>query len=1019
MNVMHEVRAVRSSESALEFCHMKSRAFLASVLTAVVFAGFTVEAQRANAALAAQPGTRSNGGPVVGSPALPSAAAPIPGPVGGINPPTSLLPRAKVRKPKQESFVLPFDPETGEAWFTGNLVLKFEDHVGARAARTDSPAPFSTNGASIEAFSQILADNKLTVRQWINRTPGELANLEERARLHSGRAQPDLAGMMIIENVEPTKLVEIARAINALPEIEFVDIERIPVLHQGCGPDAPGPCNVPDPVNCAVANDDGVGIFECNADPGGDNPTFGCQDATCCQLVATRLPYCNNGDLPQGWDLICAAYANLLCVGTIYDNENPPLQDRYDPCFTDPNNPPSINPLFADFVPGLQAGCFEPHAGRGCNQPSCCYAVCNFDPACCNTSWDQNCVNLALSPNLENSCGGAAQPGPTPDFTFQPSPSAQNPFLVGNYQLYTQNNRANPTPDDPTVPVFPGSRVFGGQGLDLAGFDTLQQEVSTAYQGGIAPRLRGQSIRVAVIEFSAFVNHEEFTKDANGNLLAQPKVIQEPGQTILLIQGANNEPQHGTAALGEIVSGNNGFGVTGISYNAQGYFFPIVSIEEGSRAQNAIVSCLEVFRAGDVVNHSWGSPPDRPLPAIAQYYTLIALGSDLGITTSVSAGNSNCPIQPEAGEADSGCIIVGAGHSGRRVSPGQGGIDLCPGYNACVGAYMRAPFSNYTGEDGATVHVMAWGENVATTGYGDLFIGENDIPANDSDPTQLNQLRTYTAQFSGTSSASPIIAGAVTNLQAFAKQVYGNPLPPTGVRGAISGQVFPQCDAAVSQVQCGQSIADCCINGDPDCDGEFKPVGGFPRMRDAGIAVFTGSGWDSNTTNVRVVRGEQPAGSAWTSFLIRVADGQSFRINSVRGRAGNIVEGLTYLATGNITDMFATVSPPIPNPQTSIFDISLRYLSRSTRNFVMLNAFVKNFETNRWEYIGANFLTVVYPAAPQGFSIPNSSNYAKYLNPSSGNIEMRIWTVGLGAPAPHAVEHDLIELGVNDPLVPL
>ena len=998
---------------------MKSRAFLASVLTAVVFTGFSVEAQRANAALAPQPTNRSNGNsggtPVAG----PVVGAPLPGPIGGINPPTTLLPRAKVRKPAQESFVLPFDPETGEAWFTGNLVLKFEDFVGARASRTDSPAPFSANGSNIEAFSQILADNKLTVRQWINRTPGELANLEERARLHSGRAQPDLAGMMIIENVEPTKLVEIARAINALPEIEFVDIERIPVLHQGCGPDAPGPCNVPDPANCGVANDDGVGIFECNADPGGDNPTFGCQDATCCQLVATRLPYCNDGDLPQGWDVICAAYANLLCVGTIYDSENPTLQDRYDPCFTDPNNPPAINPLFADFVPGLQAGCFDPHAGRGCNQPSCCYAVCNFDPFCCNDQWDQNCVNLALSPNLANSCGGGIEAGPTPDFTYVPAPSVDNPFLVGGYQLYTQDSRANIQPDDPTIPAFPGSRIFGGQGLDLPGFEALQQEIATAYQGGIAPRLRGQSVRVAVIEFSAFVNHEEFTRDAAGNLLAQPKVIQEAGQTIILVQGANNEPQHGTAALGQIVSGNNGFGVTGIAYNAQGYFFPIVSFEEGSRAQNAIISCLEIFRAGDVVNHSWGSPPDRPLPSIAQYYTLIALGTDIGVTTSVSAGNSNCAIQPQAGEADSGCIIVGAMHSGRRVTQGQGGVPLCPGYDACGGAYMRAPFSNYTGEEGATVHVAAWGENVATTGYGDLFIGANDIPNNDSDPTQLNQLRTYTAQFSGTSSASPIIAGAVANLQAFAKQVYGNALPPTGVRGAVSGQVFPQCDAAVSQVQCGQSIADCCINGDPNCDGEFKPVGGFPRMRDAGIAVFTGSGWDSNTTNVRVVRGEQPAGFSWSSFLIRALDTQAFRINTVRGRAGNTVEGLTYLGTGNITDLAASISPPIPEPTTSINDISLRYVSRATRNFVMLSAFVRNFQTGRWEYIGADFLTVQYPAAPQGFSIPSSGDYSKYLNPNTGNIEMRIWTVGLGATGPHAVLHDLIQLGVNDPLEPL
>ena len=979
---------------------MKSRAFLAAALGTVALTGFALESvfesNRATAALATGP---VNSGPVISQPEVGAA----------------LLPRLRVRKPAAGSFVLPYDPVTGEAWYTGNIVLKFEDSVGARASRISAPAPYSMTGSNIESFNQILADNKLTLRQWINRSPAELASLEERARLNSGRLQPDLAGMFIIENVDPANLAKIAAAINALPEIEFADIERIPVLHQGCGPDAPGPCNIPSP-NCA----DPAG-FDCNPDPGGDNAEFGCQDATCCQLVATRIPYCNSGDLPQGWDLICAAYANILCTGTIYDNQNPALQDRYDPCFTDPAAPPSVNPLFEPYIPGLQSGCFDAHTGRGCNKPTCCYAVCTIDPACCNAEWDQNCVNLALSPALEASCAGTPDAGATPDFTPTDNPFAgdpgaglaPNPTAVSGYQLYLTRNRVNPV----DTGGFPGFPQFGGQGLDLQGFEALQQEVATAYQGGlVSPRLRGETVRVAVIEFSAFVNHEEFTKDANGNLLVQPKVISEPGQTILLIEGANNAPQHGTACLGEIVSGNNGFGVTGIAYNAQGYFYPIVSIEEGSRAQNAITSALLDFRSGDVINHSWGSPPDRPLPAIAQYYVLIALGTDLGITTCVSAGNSDCPIQPQAGEADSGVIIVGAQHSGRRLLANQGGVGGCPGYNACEGGRLRAPFSNYSGEGPlAAVHVAAWGENVATVGYGDLFVGANGIPANDSDPNQLNQLRTYSSSFSGTSSASPIIAGAVANLQGFSKQIFGQGYPPAGVRAALSGQSEPQCPVAISPEQCGQTIADCCIIGDPDCDGVFKDAAGFPLMRDAGIALFTGSGWDGNTTDIQVIRGTQPAGFPWTSFVIRAADFQALRVATVRGRAGQVVEGLSYLGTGAVTDVLATLDPPVQDPVLEISDISLRYISRASRNFVMSVAFVKNFQTNRWEYVSADLLTLAYPNAPYGGSLPASGNYTPYLNPTTGRIEARLWTCGLNATSAHVVDHDLIELGINNP----
>ena len=61
---------------------------------------------------------------------------------------------------------------------------------------------------------------------------------------------PASLGSMYNDVCDAANLAKIAAAINALPEIEFADIERIPVLHQGCGPDAPGPCNIPSP-NCA------------------------------------------------------------------------------------------------------------------------------------------------------------------------------------------------------------------------------------------------------------------------------------------------------------------------------------------------------------------------------------------------------------------------------------------------------------------------------------------------------------------------------------------------------------------------------------------------------------------------------------------------------------------------------------------------------------------------------------------------------------------------------------------------
>ncbi|MFM7051126.1 MAG: S8 family serine peptidase, partial [Planctomycetota bacterium] len=881
------------------------------------------------------------------------------------------------------------------------------------APLADSPAPASLGGVDLTGFSQILADNKLTVRQWIHKTPAELAKLEQRAVAHSGRAQPDLAGMMVIEGVDPARLSDIAWTINELPEIEFAWIELVPILHQ-CGPDAPGPCNIPGP-SC----DEGFG---CNPDPGNqfDAAEYGCQDQSCCETVTAQIPYCNNEDSPNGWDVVCAGYANILCNGTIYDNINPtlPPPQRYDPCFS-ADGPTAGVPEFEVVVPGIQlGGCFEAHPGRGCSQPTCCFAVCNIDPSCCNIEWDQVCVNLASSPVLGDACIPTGGDDPTPSF----DPVLDFPGTNGTVggALYTQRARTDPEyiPADPTDPIrFPGSPLYTGEGLALTELVELQAEIASTFQNNGPTLTYGETLRVAIIEFSAFVNHEDFTLDANGDLLPVPRVISEPGQSLILYEGSNNAPQHGTATLGEVVAADNGFGVTGIARNAQGYFFPIVSFEEGSRPQSAITSCFQTFEAGDVVNHSWGFGGGNCLPAVAPYGLLISLGTDLGITSVVSAGNSNVAINPQAVEFDSGVIIVGACTPG-RIAQGAPG---CPGFEACQGFYYRLPFSNFSGEqtpdpngrDLAAVHISAWGNSVVTVGYGDLFRGNNPTPPG-GDPQQENQLRTYSARFNGTSSAAPIITGAVSCLQSAAKQIYGTPLTPINIRDIMGSNSRPQCPFAVSP----PNQSDCCLVGDPDCDGEFRAISGFPQMYDCGVGLFTGTGWDGNPTDIRVVTGLQPAGAPWVSYTIRAEDGQFLRIESVRRRSGEQADGLTYLATGGTTDLLARLKiEDVQNPVTQISDLGLTFVSRSTRNFVLAGVFVRNFQTNRYEYFGADFLTTI--SDEYNFDLPAYGGFAQYLDPATGRVEMRLWTCGLGSTSAHEIWHDLVEIRINDPLEPL
>ena len=97
---------------------------------------------------------------------------------------------------------------------------------------------------------------------------------------------------------------------------------------------------------------------------------------------------------------------------------------------------------------------------------------------------------------------------------------------------------------------------------------------------------------------------------------------------------------------------------------------------------------------------------------------------------------------------DSGAIMVGAGSSSFP--------------------HERMWFSNY----GSRIDVYGWGENVDTT----------------TAEQSRSAVNLYTSSFSGTSSASPIIAGAATLVQSIAKENLGQPYRPSELRAILSNQ---------------------------------------------------------------------------------------------------------------------------------------------------------------------------------------------------------------------------------------
>jgi hypothetical protein len=103
----------------------------------------------------------------------------------------------------------------------------------------------------------------------------------------------------------------------------------------------------------------GPGVGNCCAEHG----TPGCEQADCCEVVCAADPTC----CTVAWDASCAAAAAQQpacgCAG------------------------PTCGPA--------QGNCCVSHPTPGCNDPSCCGAVCSIDPFCCDTAWDSVCVGEA------------------------------------------------------------------------------------------------------------------------------------------------------------------------------------------------------------------------------------------------------------------------------------------------------------------------------------------------------------------------------------------------------------------------------------------------------------------------------------------------------------------------------------------------------------------------------------------------------------------------------------------------
>tara|TARA_R110002096_G_scaffold121528_9_gene263151 strand:+ start:1430 stop:3301 length:1872 start_codon:yes stop_codon:yes gene_type:complete len=238
---------------------------------------------------------------------------------------------------------------------------------------------------------------------------------------------------------------------------------------------------------------------------------------------------------------------------------------------------------------------------------------------------------------------------------------------------------------------------------------------------------RGQGIGFRMLENGWTLGHEDLCQMVASNVIGPvPSTTSIPAL-------------HGTSGGSVMFADRNAYGITGMADEVEAKF---IGIDVHGNYSNAVAVALLNSQPGDVgmvvimvLVPALGPGTWLPFEFFQASFDATLTATANGLHMVVPAGNGDRSLDDPAllgrfdrNFRDSGAIIVAAS---------DGGL------------LQKASFSNW----GSRVDAHSWGDGVVACGYGQIFFPNND------------PLQAYTASGTGTSSATPHIAGAVAAIQ--------------------------------------------------------------------------------------------------------------------------------------------------------------------------------------------------------------------------------------------------------------
>lgn len=357
---------------------------------------------------------------------------------------------------------------------------------------------------------------------------------------------------------------------------------------------------------------------------------------------------------------------------------------------------------------------------------------------------------------------------------------------------YRELSVSDPAICDPSVPDRKVNDADDPLALNQ-GYLNAAPEGIDARWAWTQPYSRGAGVGFIDLEQGWFPNHEDL-------IAKTPTLIFNDNRDGV----GTYKGDHGTAVLGEVVGVDNTVGIIGIAPEVTSV--RLVSHYDAAsntalHVADAILAAIAVMNPGDVLllEVQRNFLPTETDPAD---FDAIRLAVALGIIVVEAAGNGDSDLdnwtdpmgqrllnRNDAAFADSGAIMVGSS------------VSTVP-HDRYVGCGVGCG-SNY----GSRIDCYGWGENITTAGYGfDDTIQDN---------------RTYTNSFGGTSGASPMITGAALILQGMYEAINGVRLSPSQMRVLLSNPA----------------------TGTPQGEGVLGTIGVMPNLR---AIVKNNSGFQKN-----------------------------------------------------------------------------------------------------------------------------------------------------------------------------